>query len=848
MTDHFAKYLSGFFDGDGSILIEKLKHGFVLRIKFCQSNERFIDIIKSRFPVLHKSGGERFNYNKRAQYQLRAAGKQIEPLVDFLLPHSILKYEQLLVAKTFFPLINQLDSNDEKEEIYNKLKTLKKQSTNKPYERLCVSYIAGLFDAEGCITLGKSLTIKITQKSDITILQKIKEYYQNHGRVSDYNLYFHQPVWKTFLIDIQPHCIYKSSQIKECLSYLNKEVKKEEASDTLKALKKIDTSNMLYKTQEEHRQYLLRCWEQFSKLTTDDLLYTCKQDEILQTKVMPKFENKIFTTSDWTVLDIEPVLEFCENPNQLAVYQYYRKKVSSLPYTGVIGRAIRILVKDNKSQKYIGVMCLSSDVYNLGERDRFIGWSEEEKQENLNYLVNLSCCVPLQPFGFNTCGGKLLAKLAFSKEVYDYYYSKYKEPLLAIITTSINGKSIQYDRLEELKLIGFTKGYGSVYVPDSLYKVCCEYNTNYKVIEPEKHVSKFRFLKDMHSHLGLSNDMLFHGRSRGIYFGYLFTTKLDNKTPDISDLKTVSEISQHWFERFAKKRIKNLQETNRFKTNFDLYDEMFFKNLNFTRYELPEQVANGILTDDFILYILQFKSKFMTIADIVKEIKKEKNVNVSINTISKVFTGKIKPKDIDATEYLQVNRKKPSEKRKLTDEQIYFILDQRAAAKTYSQISALVKERFNVNCTSSNVSDVVLEKVKPYAPRVVVPVKEVKEKKLDNLLTLEQMLYVATLKDKKITTEAASQEVKTKFHVYVPRNLISRFWKGELTLSEVVTHSDEYQKMLSNKRQRVKAAKFTDDEIKFVKEAEGSLSHIAENFEKKFGKSITKVYVSKIRQ
>ena len=43
--DDFKKYLAGFFDGDGCIMIEKQKSGFTLRIKFAQSNEDWINSI-----------------------------------------------------------------------------------------------------------------------------------------------------------------------------------------------------------------------------------------------------------------------------------------------------------------------------------------------------------------------------------------------------------------------------------------------------------------------------------------------------------------------------------------------------------------------------------------------------------------------------------------------------------------------------------------------------------------------------------------------------------------------------------------------------------------------------------
>ena len=120
ISENFKKYLSGFFDGDGSITVEKLNtSSYTLRIKFYQANEDWINTIQRYYPFLKKSNNQQRKDNTRIQYELRAAGKQIEPLVDDLLKYSILKYEQLLEAKKFFDLINVKDKSNEKETIYN---------------------------------------------------------------------------------------------------------------------------------------------------------------------------------------------------------------------------------------------------------------------------------------------------------------------------------------------------------------------------------------------------------------------------------------------------------------------------------------------------------------------------------------------------------------------------------------------------------------------------------------------------------------------------------------------------------------------------------------------------------
>lgn len=337
VTEELKKYLSGFFDGDGSISVEKLNGGYTLRLKFCQSNEDWINIIQRCYPFLKKSGGIRED-NQRNEYQLRAAGKQIEPLVDDLLKHSILKYNQLLEAKKFIELINVKSKNEEKEQIYNNLKKLKKENNTKPYERLCIEYISGLFDAEGSIGVyNNSLRVKITQKSDVIILQKIADMYDNINKIDNYAISFYGKNSMRFLNDIKVYCIYKKTQIETACKYIDTidsdlteniiNLRKEYIS-ILSNEKHIDINkeNIRFKNQESHKIFLKSCFKNFENLSYNQVLNYCKMKEIEKMKTFTKFENRIYNINDWSEFNINPVLEFCETSNQLQTYQYYRKK------------------------------------------------------------------------------------------------------------------------------------------------------------------------------------------------------------------------------------------------------------------------------------------------------------------------------------------------------------------------------------------------------------------------------------------------------------------------------------------------------------------------------------------
>jgi hypothetical protein len=656
------------------VTIEKQKGGYTLRIKFSQSHEDWINTIQRYYPFLKKSGGIR-NDNQRNQYQLRAAGKQMEPLLNDLLQYSILKYEQLLEAKKFINLINIKNKTVEKEQIYNKLKELKIKSTIKPYERLCNEYIAGLFDSEGSIGIyNNSLRVKITQKSDVLILQKIADLYNNLNKIDNYSISFYGENSLQLLTNIKDNCIYKTIQIKNALKYI-KTINVDLTDEIINLRKEyikiitnekhvdINLDNKLFiqfKNQTSHKSFVINAFKNFKKLSYNEVLTYCKMKEIENTKTMPKFEDRIYNLDDWKNFNINPILEFCETNRQLQIYQYYRKKVSSLPYTGVIGRAIRILVKDSITNNYIGIMCLSSDVYNLGERDNYIKKTSDielDKNTTLKNMMNLSCCVPTRPFGFNCCGGKLLASLAFSKEIFDYYLTKYKEPL---ITTSINGKSIQYDRLKCLKMIGYTKGYGSVNIPDELYTICTEYNNIWKIIIPKSNrIDRFNFLKNLLKHLDLSNNILLHNNKRGIYFGYLFSSKF-NQTYKLEELKNINEIYNEWKNNWCNKRIDNLIKTNNMKNTLDLYTINSF--INCVKYELPK-IEEKIITDNLIKEILTYKSQAFSKNEVYKIINKKYNTQFTISDITSIYTGKILPKNKDQ-EYMSLISIKTSKKKK----------------------------------------------------------------------------------------------------------------------------------------------------------------------------------------
>lgn len=327
------------------------------------------------------------------------------------------------------------------------------------------------------------------------------------------------------------------------------------------------------------------------------------------------------------VSKIKICLEFVDSKDQKDLWNYYRYYVSSLETfktENFFGRTICILVKDLDTRKYLGIMSLSSDIKDLKDRDTYIGWNSDDKFKNkmLNRIMNLSTCVSLQPFGFNFNGGKLLSKLIFSKEVMDKFYEKYNEELLGIITTGLYGKSIQYDRLKELKFIGMTSGSSVYKISPEITKLCREYLLTYHN-KVTTHESKLHVLSDALFKLKLPREKFLTDNPKGIYFGYTYENSKKilcgkKKTPKNILSKPSNEIFNDWYNRWAIQRYNHLKNTDKLKefeyissqTRVKIFRQKQIENNGLEKYLQIVSEQNKIYNEENKEKIKNYKSKY----------------------------------------------------------------------------------------------------------------------------------------------------------------------------------------------------------------------------------------------
>jgi len=190
-------YIAGFIDGDGCIFIRKISDGYQSGFSITQSRTNILQIIRYHFGGSITSSTNRNNktinvmdetntyyhkHNIRNQFNLLIRNNEYQILLDYLQNSFIIKENQYRCLYEFNKLANLPNRYEEKEELYLKCSNFKKNhNLDETYSsRLNVEYIAGLFDAEGCIYISlkkkSKFYISITQKNNPEILEYISTF------------------------------------------------------------------------------------------------------------------------------------------------------------------------------------------------------------------------------------------------------------------------------------------------------------------------------------------------------------------------------------------------------------------------------------------------------------------------------------------------------------------------------------------------------------------------------------------------------------------------------------------------------------------------------------------------
>lgn len=282
--------------------------------------------------------------------------------------------------------------------------------------------------------------------------------------------------------------------------------------------------------------------------------------------------------------EISPIIEVCETQKQLDLFRLYRFYWSS-PYSEYVGRRIKLLIRDSAlpNRPVIGLAALGSSIIHIPERDDWVGWDTETRTKNLVYTMDAYVLGALPPYNY-LLGGKLISCLLASNEVRQIFKNKYKgkvtniskrtaNALACIFTTSLYGKSSQYNRLKYenhllYELIGHTKGYGTLHLSDETFMAMRDLLQASGILVTNRFgdgpIWRMRVIRTAAEILGFDADFLLrHSFRRGIYAVPLAHNFREFLTGSHRRLRyfdyPADKLVEHWCDRWLNQRKRNAE-------------------------------------------------------------------------------------------------------------------------------------------------------------------------------------------------------------------------------------------------------------------------------------------------
>ena len=351
----------------------------------------------------------------------------------------------------------------------------------------------------------------------------------------------------------------------------------------------IDNMDML-KTMSVQEQTLYKKWQEFNK--SEKLRSKAdKLDQVQRQMWTPTdLSNKEKTIQE--IQDLEPIVEHTEDNE---TWTLLRQGISSMEFVANPGRNIKFYVKDKVSNKYLGVICMGSDVTSLGSRDEYIGWTRDNKFKDgkLNHTAIGTSIIATQPLGYNFLGGKLVSALVTCSTIRNKWQEMYDETLVGATTTALYGIHSQYNGIPHWKTLGETKGKISIKPDDSAYDVWHQWLKDNKTEKYEKLVElrpngqpqtgiKQKIIQMIYQELGIKRAKYEHGFKRGAYYADIYENGRPFLRNEINEDELVMKEKYkldydriiNWWKPKAIRRYEKLHKENRLKPEQLFYSDI----------------------------------------------------------------------------------------------------------------------------------------------------------------------------------------------------------------------------------------------------------------------------------
>lgn len=242
------------------------------------------------------------------------------------------------------------------------------------------------------------------------------------------------------------------------------------------------------------------------------------------------------------------------------------------------GRTHKWIVEEENTKKVLGVVRFGSPTINSKPRNDYFGEVLPLDVINNEFVMGFNI-VPVQPFGYNYLGGKLLALLACSNELKRQFNSKYSTNLKYFETTSLYGTTkgmSMYDGLKPyLRHIGDTESNFLPLFHDDEFRDFFwwfnERNGGERLISADKSSKKLKIqqkmiaiirksLKDQNK-LTEFNSVIENAKKLTEKKRY-YLSKFGHEVEDVIE----------WWKVKASKRYEKLKKENRLRTKLEIWE------------------------------------------------------------------------------------------------------------------------------------------------------------------------------------------------------------------------------------------------------------------------------------
>jgi hypothetical protein len=243
------------------------------------------------------------------------------------------------------------------------------------------------------------------------------------------------------------------------------------------------------------------------------------------------------------------------------------------------GRTHKWLVEETNTKKILGVVRFGSPTINSKPRNDYFGEVLSLGQINNQFVMGFNI-VPVQPFGYNYLGGKLLALLACSKDLKEQFDFKYNTDIKYFETTSLYGTTkgvSMYDGLKPfLRHIGDTESDFLPLFHDDEFRDFFwwfnERNNGERLISADKSSKK---LKIQHKMISIIRKSL-HDKTKLDEFNKCIEhakSLTEKKRYYLSKLNHTYQEAIEWWKVKASKRYEKLKNENRLRTKLEIWEK-----------------------------------------------------------------------------------------------------------------------------------------------------------------------------------------------------------------------------------------------------------------------------------